>query len=620
MRCISESRLRSLLLKNKLRSLFLLASVMILSISSFFMSNQVTHAAAYCQVTYTITNQWPGGFGGSITVQNVSSSAWTSWSLKFTFPASGQAVTQGWNGTFSQSGQNVTITNASFNGNVAVNGSVNPGFNGSWTSSNPVPTGFTVNGNACNGSGGSTPTPTPTNVPATPTATAVPPTPTPTPPGTPTPTPRPGTHVQNPFVGAQGFINPDWAAEVKAGAASVGGTLGTAEAKVAQYSTAIWLDSMAAISGGAGYSRSLAGYLDAAVTQAASSSQPVVITIVIYDLPDRDCAALASNGELKVANNGLATYETQYIDPIAATINQAKYSNLRIAAIIEPDSLPNLVTNLSMSTCAEANSSGAYVQGVQYALNKLHAISNVYNYVDIAHDGWLGWTSNFQPAVTLIANTIKGTTAGGNSVDGFISNTANYTPTTEPLMTANQNVSGNPVRSANFYQWNTYIDEATYDADMRSAFIAAGLPNTIGMLIDTSRNGWGGPSRPTAASTSTDLNTFVNATKIDQRIGRGNWCNQPGGIGARPQANPMANIAAFVWVKPPGESDGSSSLVPTGPSNPGGKGFDRMCDPTYGGNSLNNNVSSGAMANAPVSGAWFQAGFDTLVKNAFPAF
>lgn len=617
MRCISEGRLRSLLLKNKLRSLFLLASVMILSISSFFMSNQVTHAASFCQVTYTVTNQWSGGFGASITIQNTSASAWTNWSLTFAFPASGQTVTQGWTGAFAQSGQNVTVTNLGYNGNVAVNGSVNPGFNGSWTSSNPVPTSFSVNGNACNGS--TTPIPSPTTVPVTPTATAVPPTPTP-PSGSPTPAPPPGTHVQNPFVGAQGFINPDWAAEVKAGAASSGGTLGTAEAKVAQYSTAIWLDSMAAISGGAGYSRSLAGYLDAAETQAASSTQPIVITIVIYDLPDRDCAALASNGELTVSNNGLATYQTQYIDPIAATLSQSKYSNLRIAAVIEPDSLPNLVTNLNIAKCAEANSSGAYVQGVQYALNKLHAIPNVYNYVDIAHDGWLGWTSNFQPAVTLIANTIKGATAGANSVDGFISNTANYTPTTEPFMTANQTVGGNPVRSATFYQWNTYIDEATYVTDMRSAFIAAGLPSTIGMLIDTSRNGWGGPSRPTAASTSTDLNTFVNASKIDLRVGRGNWCNQPSGIGARPQANPMTGIAAFVWIKPPGESDGSSSLVPTGPSNPGGKGFDRMCDPTFGGDSLNNNLPTGAMANAPVSGAWFQAGFDTLVKNAFPAF
>jgi cellulose 1,4-beta-cellobiosidase len=585
---------------------------------------QSAHAASYCQVSYTITNQWPGGFGGSITIQNTGTAAWTSWSLTFAFPASGQSVTQGWNGTFTQSGQNVTVTNLSYNGNVAANGSVNPGFNGAWSGSNPIPTSFSVNGNVC---GGTSATPTPTTAPNTPTPTpgttpTVGTTPTPTPttgPVTPTATPTPGTHVDNPFAGAKWYVNPDWASEVTTAASSVGGTLGAQMTKVASYSTAVWLDRIAAVTGGSGVTRTLAGHLDAAVSQ-ATGSQPVVITIVIYDLPNRDCAALASNGELTVANNGLANYKTEYIDPIANILSQSKYRNLRIVAIVEPDSLPNLVTNLSMAKCAEANSSGAYVQGIQYALNKLHAISNVYNYIDIAHSGWLGWDSNFQPAVNLITSTVKGTTAGVNSVDGFISNTANYTPTTEPFMTANQQVGGQPVRSANFYQWNQYIDEASYDTAMRNAFIAAGFPSSIGMLIDTSRNGWGGSgpqgSRPTAASTSTDLNTFVNQSKIDRRVHRGNWCNQYGGIGARPTANPAAGFDAYVWIKPPGESDGASQAI----SNDEGKGFDQMCDPTYhGSQQANGGNLTEAIPNAPLAGHWFEAAFEILVQNAYPA-
>ena len=107
---------------------------------------------------------------------------------------------------------------------------------------------------------------------------------------------------------------------------------------------------------------------------------------------------------------------------------------------------------------------------------------------------------------------------------------------------------------------------------------------------------------------------------IDRRIHKGNWCNPSGaGIGIRPVANPAPGFDAYVWVKPPGESDGSSTLVPTGPDNPGGKGFDRMCDPTYGGNSLNGNSLTGAWPNAPVSGRWFEAQFEELVTNAFPA-
>lgn len=161
------------MVKKAVLSLALLIAISLAVSSGLFVNTNVVHAASYCQVTYRITSQWPGGFAANITIQNTSGSAWSHWSLKFAFPASGQAVVQGWNGAFSQSGQNVTVTNLAWNGTVGANASVTPGFNGSWTASNPVPTSFTVNGNACNGSGGGT-TPTPT--------TGTTPTPTPTPP------------------------------------------------------------------------------------------------------------------------------------------------------------------------------------------------------------------------------------------------------------------------------------------------------------------------------------------------------------------------------------------------------------------------------------------------------
>ena len=157
---LPHRKLRSFFL-NRVRNLVMLASVLTLMISSFFVSNAVTHAASYCQVTYTVTNQWSGGFGASITIQNTSASSWSNWKLGFTFPSNNQTISQGWNGLFTQSGQNVTVTNASWNGTIAANGSINPGFNATWTGSNPVPTTFTVNGNVCNG-GNSGPTPTST--------------------------------------------------------------------------------------------------------------------------------------------------------------------------------------------------------------------------------------------------------------------------------------------------------------------------------------------------------------------------------------------------------------------------------------------------------------------------
>ncbi|WP_424535730.1 glycoside hydrolase family 6 protein [Sphaerisporangium viridialbum] len=418
---------------------------------------------------------------------------------------------------------------------------------------------------------------------------------------------NPGTHVDNPYAGATGYVNSDWSTKA---AAEPGGSA------VANISTGVWLDRIAAIAGSAS-AKGLRAHLDAAVAQdAANGSAPLTIQFVIYNLPNRDCSALASNGELKIAQNGLNRYKTEYIDPIAAIMADPKYSALRIVSIIEIDSLPNLITNTNIAACAEAQSSGAYVQGVQYALNKLHAISNVYTYIDAGHHGWLGWDTNFGPSAQLFASTARGTTAGMSSVDGFITNTANYSALTEPNFTINSTPGGQSVRQSRWVDWNFYVDELTYAQAFRQRLITEGFPSTIGMLIDTSRNGWGGSARPAGPSTSTDVNTFVDQSRVDRRIHAGNWCNQSGaGLGERPKANPATGLDAYVWIKPPGESDGSSSAIP----NDEGKGFDRMCDPTYTGNDRNGNNATGALPNAPISGAWFSAQFRQLLQNAYPA-
>ncbi len=72
-------------------------------------------------------------------------------------------------------------------------------------------------------------------------------------------------------------------------------------------------------------SPSLATHLDRALAQGAT-----LFLGVVYDLPGRDCAALASNGELPGTAEGLARYKTEYVDAIAAIARQSKYANLRI--------------------------------------------------------------------------------------------------------------------------------------------------------------------------------------------------------------------------------------------------------------------------------------------------
>nr|WP_129781454.1 glycoside hydrolase family 6 protein [Peristeroidobacter soli] len=413
--------------------------------------------------------------------------------------------------------------------------------------------------------------------------------------------------VDNPYLGSGVYNNPLW----RANAAASGGSA------ISMQPTGVWLDRISAIAGNGSSTTGnlgLVDHLNEALTQdQANGATPMTIQIVIYNLPGRDCAALASNGEL--GPNDLPRYKAEYIDVIAGVLRRAEYANLRIVLIIEIDSLPNLVTNVTTrptgtAACDTMAQNRGYVDGVGYALATFGAIPNVYNYVDAGHHGWLGWDTNFGPSVDMMrtAATASGSTLA--NVHGFITNTANTSALQEPYI-----VVDSTTRPSRWIDWNQFNDELTYAQAFRQRAIQAGFDANIGMLIDTSRNGWGGPNRPTGPSTAADLNTRIDASRIDRRIHKGNWCNASGaGLGERPRAAPATGIDAYVWIKPPGESDGASQEIP----NDEGKGFDRMCDPTYGGNPRNNNNMTGALPNAPLSGHWFPAQFQQLLQNAYP--
>ncbi|MGH3415058.1 MAG: glycosyl hydrolase family 28 protein [Actinocrinis sp.] len=124
--------------------------------------SSATAASATCQVAYSVTNSWPGGFQAGVTITN-ESAAISSWTLGFAFPGD-QLVGSGWSGTWTQSGQNVTVASESWNGALATGAAVSIGFTGSYSGTNTDPAAFTLNGAACNGG---TPTPPPTTVPPT---------------------------------------------------------------------------------------------------------------------------------------------------------------------------------------------------------------------------------------------------------------------------------------------------------------------------------------------------------------------------------------------------------------------------------------------------------------------
>ncbi|RZA17314.1 MAG: cellulose 1,4-beta-cellobiosidase, partial [Proteobacteria bacterium] len=257
-------------------------------------------------------------------------------------------------------------------------------------------------------------------------------------------------------------------------------------------------------------------------------------------------AAKASNGELTAAANGMEIYKTQYIDRIAALFN--RYSDLRIAAIVEPDSLPNLSTNMGVDKCAKA--APLYREGVAYALRKLKA-DHISLYLDIGHGGWLGWPNNRESAARIFKEVIAD--AGGPDViRGFATNVANYSPSYVPE---------NDTHSAAYYDWNPAIDEVTFVRLMRDNLRNEGLGD-VHFLVDTGRNG----------------NPYA-------RKSWKNWCNiRDAGLGQRPQISPTEGIDAFLWIKPPGESDGTAdSSAPR---------FDSSC------------VSEDSLKGAPEAGVW----------------
>jgi hypothetical protein len=107
-------------------------------------------ADATCAVHYSVVNSWQGGWIGSITMTNRAATAIDGWTLTFAWPADGEALQSGWNGTWTQTGQNVTVTGTTSTSSIAANGgTVEVGFQGVETGQRPDPVAFYINGTVC---------------------------------------------------------------------------------------------------------------------------------------------------------------------------------------------------------------------------------------------------------------------------------------------------------------------------------------------------------------------------------------------------------------------------------------------------------------------------------------
>ncbi|MGW7268656.1 glycoside hydrolase family 48 protein [Streptomyces sp. NPDC054842] len=106
-------------------------------------------AAVQCSVDYK-ANDWGSGFTADLTLTNRGSEAISGWTLTYAYTGN-QSLTNGWNGTWSQSGRSVTAKNASWNGTIAAGAAVTTGAQFTYSGTNTAPTSFAVNGTTCAG-------------------------------------------------------------------------------------------------------------------------------------------------------------------------------------------------------------------------------------------------------------------------------------------------------------------------------------------------------------------------------------------------------------------------------------------------------------------------------------
>lgn len=105
-----------------------------------------------CTVSFDAANSWGNGAQMAVEVVNNGPSL-SGWELGWSY-ANGEQIQNLWNGSVSQSGAAVTVTDAGYNGNVASGATFSFGFivNNFSTS---FPVAFTLNGQSCNGMGSS---------------------------------------------------------------------------------------------------------------------------------------------------------------------------------------------------------------------------------------------------------------------------------------------------------------------------------------------------------------------------------------------------------------------------------------------------------------------------------
>jgi len=302
---------------------------------------------------------------------------------------------------------------------------------------------------------------------------------------------------------------------------------------------------------------------------AEAAGKGTVPVFVAYNIPFRDCAQFSAGG---------ATTKAEYlawIDGVAAGIGSRQ-----AIVILEPDGLGIIPYNKTIY----GNTDGQWCQPpeadpltaasdryemLNYAVDALKASGNTSVYLDGTHGAWLG----AQEAASRLER------AGVRRADGFFLNVSNYQTTEDStqygrLVSKILALSGaGPAWAYDsqghfHYDWlsGQYVEVSpgNWQPDLSPAHVASliagyngwGAPaSKVQYVIDTSRNGQG-PWTPSNVPPGGDAQ---------------DWCNPPGrGLGLRPTTSTGdALVAAYLWVKVPGESDGECNRwSPVGSPDP----------------------------------------------------
>ncbi|WP_308799058.1 glycoside hydrolase family 6 protein [Streptomyces sp. UH6] len=291
--------------------------------------------------------------------------------------------------------------------------------------------------------------------------------------------------------------------------------------------------------------------------QAKAAPQQRVPVTVAYNVPGRDCSQYSAGG----ASNS-AEYAA-WVDALAKGIGDR-----RTVVLLEPDGLA-----LSPTFCGgTAEQQTTRLEEINDAVDRLGRQPGTAVYLDAGHSSW--------HAVGEIAQLLID--GGVSRAQGFFLNVSNYRTDSELIR------YGTQISQCIWYLGNTEgaapgdCPNQWWPAADADSWYASHVPADARLthfVIDTSRNGKG-PWTPTVS--------YPDAQ---------DWCNPPGrGLGVRPTSQTgVPLLDAYLWVKVPGESDGSCTRGTAGPE-----------DPEYG-------------VVDPAAGAWWPDQAHDLAARAVPA-